>query len=117
MKDRIRLLRKTLGLTQQAFADRLGIRQNTIAKYETGKSTPPPSVVLLMRREFHVSENWLRFGTGDMFELSEDSVFDSFCKEFNLSSMEKRLLKLYFQIDESVRTSFVNQMLRLCETS
>lgn len=117
MKERVRLLRKTLGLTQQAFADHLGIRQNTIAKYETGKSVPTTAVIALICREFHVSENWLRFGSGDMFLSLNDAVLESFCNEFHASSVEKQLLKLYFQVDESVRSAFVDQILRRCEVS
>ena len=42
------------------FADRIGIRQNTIAKYETNRGTPTTSVISLIVREFNVSEKWLR---------------------------------------------------------
>ena len=39
MNERIRKLRKTLDLTQQEFGNRLGVKRNTIATYETGKSS------------------------------------------------------------------------------
>jgi transcriptional regulator with XRE-family HTH domain len=32
--------RKKLGISQQELADRLGVRQSTIANYETGIRTP-----------------------------------------------------------------------------
>ena len=38
MGERIKELRKVKGLTQQEFADRLGISRNNIATYETGKA-------------------------------------------------------------------------------
>ena len=34
MKERIKELRKALGLTQQEFADRLGIKRGSIGNYE-----------------------------------------------------------------------------------
>lgn len=40
MDERLKELRKELRLTQQAFADRLGVKRNTVATYETGKSNP-----------------------------------------------------------------------------
>ena len=67
MDKRIKKLRKALDLTQQTFADRLGIKQNTIAKYETGRGTPTRAVVSLICREFNVNEEWLRTGNGEMF--------------------------------------------------
>lgn len=40
MKERIKELRKSLGITQQDFADKLGLKRNTIATYEIGKAVP-----------------------------------------------------------------------------
>ena len=67
MKDRIKQLRKQLGMTQQEFADRLGIRRNNVAKYETGENSPSEAVVSLICKTFNVNEDWLRNGTGEMF--------------------------------------------------
>lgn len=67
MKDRIKTLRKELHLTQQEFADKLGISRNNIASYETGKSNLGDSVISLICREFDVNDIWLRTGEGDIF--------------------------------------------------
>lgn len=66
MNERIRELRKALGLTQQEFADRLGVKRNTIAQYETGRNSPIEAVITSICREFNVNEEWLRTGQGDM---------------------------------------------------
>lgn len=67
MNERIKKLRRSLDLTQQEFADRIGIKRGAIANYEIGRNTPADSVISLICREFNVSENWLRTGTGEMF--------------------------------------------------
>lgn len=67
MKDRIKKIRKELDLTQQKFADRIGVKQNTVAQYEMGRNVPIDSVISLICREFDVNEEWLRTGTGEMF--------------------------------------------------
>ena len=41
MDNRIRILRKTLGLTQKEFAEKLGIQQNTVSCMETEELTTP----------------------------------------------------------------------------
>ncbi|MCE2603972.1 helix-turn-helix domain-containing protein, partial [Pseudomonas aeruginosa] len=61
-------LRKELGLTQEKFADRLSMKRNTIANYEIGRNEPIDAVVSLICKEFNVSEEWLRTGTGEMFK-------------------------------------------------
>ncbi len=67
MKERIQELRKALHLTQQELADRIGSKRNTIANYEIGRSEPSTAVISMICREFHVNEEWLRTGTGEMF--------------------------------------------------
>ena len=67
MNERLKKLRKALDLTQQEFADRIGSKRNTVAKYETEVNTPSAAVVSLICREFNVNEEWLRTGEGDMF--------------------------------------------------
>lgn len=67
MKDRIKEIRSSRNLTQQAFADKLQIPRNNIAGYETGKRSPSDAVVSLICREFNVNEEWLRSGKGKMF--------------------------------------------------
>lgn len=79
MKDRLKKLRKTLDLTQQAFADRIGMKQNTIAQYEMGRTIPSDAIIFSICREFNVNENWLRTGEGDMFtEMSRDEQIEEF---------------------------------------
>lgn len=67
MNERLKKLRKALDLTQQKFADKIGVKQNTVAQYEMGRNIPIDSVINLICKEFDVNEEWLRTGKGDMF--------------------------------------------------
>jgi len=75
--ERIKKLRKALGLTQKEFGERLGVKPNTIGTYEIGRNEPIDAVVSLICREFKVNETWLRTGEGDMFTetAKEDQIF------------------------------------------
>lgn len=66
MKDRIKKVRKDSGLTQKEFAERLGIKQNTVASYEMGRIGVSDSVRISICREFGINEQWLREGIGEM---------------------------------------------------
>ena len=73
--ERIKQLRKALGLTQQEFADRLAIKRGALANYEIGRNDPIDAVINLICREFDVREEWLRAGEGEMFrELTPETV-------------------------------------------
>lgn len=68
MNERIKKLRKELDLTQQKFADRLGVKRNTVGQWECGINAITDRVIYSICREFNVNEDWLRSGEGEMFE-------------------------------------------------
>lgn len=79
---RIKKLRKALDLTQQEFALRIGSTQNAVTGYETGRRNPSSSVINNICKEFHVNEDWLRTGSGEMFrEMSRDDEITAFVND------------------------------------
>lgn len=67
MNERIKKIRNDNHLTQERFAARLGVKRNTVATYEMGRSEPSDAVISLICREFFVNEEWLRHGTGEPY--------------------------------------------------
>ena len=65
--ERVRALRKELGLTLQAFGDRLGVTRATVSRIENGVNNLSDQMVVSICREYGVSEEWLRDGIGEMF--------------------------------------------------
>ncbi len=105
MKDRIKKIRKELDLTQQEFADRIGIKRGGVANYEIGRNEPADSVISLICREFNVNEQWLRDGTGEMFiEQTRDEQIASFVGSIQASaddSFKKRFISMLSALDET----------------
>ena len=105
MKDRIKKIRRELDLTQQKFAEKIGVKQNTVAQYEMGRNIPIDSVISLICREFNVNEQWLRDGTGEMFiEQTRDEQIASFVGSIQASaddSFKKRFISMLSALDES----------------
>ena len=105
MKDRIKRIRKELDLTQQEFADRLGIKRGGVANYEIGRNEPADAVISLICREFNVNEQWLRDGTGEMFiELTRDEQIAAFIgsiQSVESDSFKKRFISMLSALDES----------------
>ena len=104
MGERIRLLRKALNLTQQEFADRIGVKRNTIAQYEIGRNEPIDSILSLICREFDVNEEWLRTGSGEMFKEVDT--------EARFAEWAGRVLS---GTDESFQKRFVTMMMSLTD--
>lgn len=104
MAERIKLLRKALGLTQQEFSDTIKVKRSTLATYESGRNEPIDAVITLICREFDVNEKWLRFGTGEMFiEKTEDEEISEMLADIQLSgsgSFKHRLAVALARLDD-----------------
>lgn len=105
MCERIKILRKTLKLTQQAFAESLGVSRDTIANVEGGRIEIKDIFILSICREFNVNETWLRTGEGEMFiELSRDEQIAEFVGRTlstESESFKKRFIAMLAKLDES----------------
>ena len=64
MNNRIKEIRKDHHLTQSQFAERIGLKQNSIAQIEIGKRTPSEQVIVSICREFGIFREWLETGEG-----------------------------------------------------
>lgn len=104
MKERIKEVRKALKLNQTEFGARLGIKQTTVAGYETGAKNPMDSVILSICREYNVNETWLRTGEGEMFVQKSrmDTIAEFAADLYNTDMKFKRdLIEVLAKLDES----------------
>lgn len=105
MKDRIKKIRKELDLTQQAFADKLGVKRNTVGQWECGINPLTDQTVFSICREFNVNEEWLRTGNGEMFvELTRDEEISAFVGNllrYEEDSFKKRLISGLATLDDN----------------
>ncbi len=97
MKDRLRELRKTLGLKQREMKERLGVSGAAYGAWETGADSIPNVRIYQICKEFGVNENWLKNGVGDMFikgATKEEKLKDAFKLVFDsLTDEGKEALK------------------------
>ena len=99
--SRTKELRKSLGLTQQQFADRLHITRGAVSNWDFGRSDPSDSAISLICREFNVREAWLRDGEGDMLEVKPRAE--------ELGELVRKLLS---DRPESFRSRLITSLLR-----
>jgi transcriptional regulator with XRE-family HTH domain len=79
MHERLKELRKAVGLRQVEFAGKIGLTQAYLSMLESGKSPLSEQNIKLICVSFDVSESWLRTGAGPMFtntpKSSDDEAF------------------------------------------
>lgn len=82
MNERIALVRKSLGLTQEKFAEQVGLSRNFMWMIESGTRVPSDRTISDICREFNVNETWLRTGEGGMFnQITRSEKITSFLTE------------------------------------
>lgn len=67
LKDRIKSLRNSLGLSQTEFGESLGAGIGVIKNLESGITTLKPAMSDLICRIYNVDPVWLETGEGEMF--------------------------------------------------
>lgn len=119
MNERIKELRKSLDMNQTEFGNRIGVKQTTVAGYETGVRTPIDSVILSMCREFNVNEEWLRTGKGEMFlPVPEEDEVASYVAELlepdnPFTDLIVQIMRTYSQLDpksQEVLLEFIRKL-------
>ena len=113
MNERIKELRKALGLTQAEFAERIGLKRNTVTTYEMGRNEPISSVISLICREFKVNEEWLRTGEGEMFSSEPENALDLLAAKYDLSDADVILVERFLKLNKFQRdavTDYVRQV-------
>ncbi len=105
MKERLKILREELGLSQAQFAKKINIGSSTIASYERGVRTPVSAILELICREFGVNKDWLLTGEGEMFKTS---TLDE-----ELTTLVGSLLS---DEEDSYKKRLINSLLKLSPT-
>lgn len=103
LNDRIKLIRKSLGLTQDEFGKRLGLTRGAITNIELNKTEPKPLLIDLICRIFNVNEDWLRTGEGEMFlPLTRSEKIAKFAGKIlrdESPSFQRQLVELLAELD------------------
>ncbi len=72
--QRIAEVRRDYGKSQEQFAKELGLRQQTLSKYESGEVRVPRYVVVAIAYLFRVSEEWLLTGYGAKLATEQPGI-------------------------------------------
>ena len=106
MNERLKLLRKTLKLSQDAFAERIGMKGSSISLLEKGREnggrniTEP--VIKAICREFNVDYIWLTTGDGEMFIDSDDDFIERIDRiMIGEDESRKNLFKLMLDLSDN----------------
>lgn len=104
MGERVKELRKALGLSGEKFGEKIGLKRNSLSQIETGKNNLSEQNILAICREFNVNEEWLRTGSGEMFkDMTLDEEIISFIGDIQWdasNTFKKRFISAIAKLNE-----------------
>ena len=103
MNERVKELRKYLGLTQDEFGEKLGIKKSAVSKIEKSENGVTDQMFKSICREFNVNEEWLRDGVGEMFVKRDKlQIISEFAADMikEPESFKTRLFESLAKLDE-----------------
>lgn len=74
--ERIREVRKALGLTLEKFGEKIGMKKNSVSQLENEKNSVTEQVDKAICREYNVDYMWLTTGDGEMFIDTDDDFIE-----------------------------------------
>lgn len=74
--ERVKEIRKNLGLTLEKFGEKVGVTKQTVSRIENGVNNLTEQMTKAICREFGVDYIWLTSGEGEMFVESDDDFFE-----------------------------------------
>lgn len=102
--ERVKKVRKKLGLTLEKFGEKVGVGKTAISNIEKGNRNLTEQMAISICREFHVDYTWLTTGKGDdIFEKSPSSTMEQLKKEFDLDDFSYKLVYQYLKLNADQR--------------
>lgn len=74
--ERVKEIRKTLGLTLEKFGERIGVTRGSMSNIENGNRNLTEQMTKSICREFSIDYMWLTTGEGEMFIDTDDDFIE-----------------------------------------
>ncbi len=102
--NRLKQLRKAIGLSQKEMANRLNIAVSTYQHYERGERTAPISLIPALTA-IGVSSEWLLNGTGEIFQQQNNPHVN------DTNIVEMKHIELVKKFKDQQRAVSINEIL------
>lgn len=102
--ERVKMVRKACGLSQEEFANRIYLSRSVIVNIENRRVPEvKDSIIRAICGEYHIDFNWLTTGEGDMFTAEEDYIINGLANEFQLDDLDKKIVESYLKLSHDQR--------------
>lgn len=117
INQRIRQLRKDLGLSQKELGDRISLKHGAISRIEQAGVTVTDQNIRLICDTFNVNEDWLRTGEGDMFESNDDVLLKQLAAQYKLEGEKLELIRNFLLLNDEQQEAIVRAATIIAEAN
>lgn len=103
INERVRKIRKSLDMNQTDFGKKIAVKQGYLTNIENGLRDVSEKIIKLICSEYHVREEWIRNGTGTMFEESDNSILNRLKDEYGADELDLQIVSKYLQLQPEKR--------------
>lgn len=106
MNSRIKELRKAMKKSQEDFGKILGLSKSGVSEIESGRRNVTEQHIIMLRncKDFHVNENWIRTGEGEMFIPVDRET-----------ELAKLTVNLFTESSDSFKNRFISLLARMSD--
>lgn len=117
MNERVKKLRQELKLSGEKFGEKIGLSKFAISNIEMGKNNLTEQTIKLICHAYNVNEDWLRTGSGEMFNKSKNTYLEDLKKQFQLTELQVNIVKSYLELSDTDKKSIDNFITSCCQNS
>lgn len=108
--ERVKEIRKSLGLTLEKFGEKLGVGKTAISNIEKGVRNLTEQMAKSICREYNVSYDYLVDGEGEMFTDLPDTILDELCIQYDLDDIDRKIMEIYLELPSEARQALKDKI-------
>ena len=108
--ERVKEVRKALGLTLEKFGEKVGVTKQTVSRIENGVNNITEQMIISICRTYNVSYDYLVDGTGGMFSDLPDTILDELCVQYELDDIDKKIMEIYLELPPEARQALKDKI-------
>lgn len=111
--ERVREIRKELGMTLEKFGEKLGVGKTAISKIEKGENSLTEQMTIAICREYNVNYDYLVNGDGEMFSDLPQTLLDDLCLKHGLDNDDKELVSMFLKMPSEMRDYLKSELRKI----
>ncbi len=117
INERIKSLRKSIGLTQEEFSSKIKISRANLGSIEVGRINVTNRVIFDISNTFNINEEWLRTGNGEMYKTTKEFFMDQLSQQYDLGQYGRKILEFYLELPKEQKEVIEHLLMQFVESA